>query len=60
MAIAYYEYLSFRDAELFTVVCLPQKTGKFPTVIIRKPYVDEEEALSEETICENKLQDHTH
>ncbi len=50
-----FEYIHVNDAELFTVISLPSKIGKFPTVIIRNPYVDEQENMSEETICENKL-----
>lgn len=52
---AYFEYLHFRDADLFTVVCLPQKNGKFPTVVIRHPYVDAAENINEEIIVNNRL-----
>lgn len=51
----YFEYLNFKDADLFTVVCLPQKSGTFPTVIMRNPYVDADEFIDEKQICANKL-----
>lgn len=53
----YYEYLNNKDADLFTVVCRPDKNGKYPTVITRSPYVDDDALLSEEKICENRLND---
>ncbi len=48
---AYYEYYDFDGASFFTLVLMPDKSGKFPTVITRSPYVggfrdiDEEEIL---------------
>ena len=36
---AYYEYLKVGGERLFTVVALPKKEGKFPTVVCRSPYV---------------------
>ena len=45
----YSEYLEFNGASLFTVVCLPAE-GRFPTVIMRSPYVDAEEFMSEDEI----------
>ena len=53
----YFEYLNFNNADLFTVICLPQKSGTFPTVIMRTPYVDDDENLSEEEICKRILTD---
>ena len=47
MSIFHYEYLPFDGAELFTVVCLTQKDGKYPTVICRNPYVDSAEGAPE-------------
>ncbi len=58
MGYSFFEYLNVDGAELFTVVSLPQKSGVFPTVIMRSPYVDEEEFLSEEEICQNKLDEY--
>lgn len=43
-------YLPVRDAELFTVVCLPEEGERFPTVIFRSPYVDSAQDLPEETV----------
>lgn len=51
----YYEYLPFGGAELFTVVCLPQKGGTFPAVIYRTPYVDDAQQMAEEEICAERL-----
>jgi len=51
----YYAYLSFNGADLFTIVCLPEKSGAFPTVIMRSPYVDAYELTSEEEVCQKKL-----
>ncbi|MBQ4120363.1 MAG: hypothetical protein IJD45_08255 [Clostridia bacterium] len=53
----YFEYLNFNNADLFTVICLPQKSGTFPTVIMRTPYVDDDEKLNEEDICKRILTD---
>ena len=50
----YHKYLFNNNAELFTVICLPDSQGAYPTVIYRKPYVDSEEALSEKEICSEK------
>ena len=36
----YYEYVESEGNELFTTVCLPDKVGKFPTIIYRCPYQD--------------------
>jgi len=43
-----YHYLPFRGANLFTAVMLPEENGKFPTIISRCPYVDDEEFTTEE------------
>lgn len=48
-------YCYFNDCELFTIICLPDNVGKFPTVIMRSPYVDAEEFLSEDEICKKRL-----
>ena len=37
MGHAYYKYLSMNGEEFFTVVLLPAKEGKFPTIICRSP-----------------------
>lgn len=36
----YFEFIDFNGAKLHTSICLPKKEGKFPTVIMRTPYVD--------------------
>lgn len=52
---AFFKYLENNGAKLFTVICLPQNCGRFPTVIMRSPYVDAEENSEEAEICKNKL-----
>ena len=34
---SFYAYIKVDGAELFTSVCLPEKEGKYPTVIFRAP-----------------------
>ncbi|MBE6731994.1 MAG: CocE/NonD family hydrolase [Ruminococcaceae bacterium] len=53
--IAYSEYVESDGCKLFTVVTLPEKEGKFPTVIMRSPYVDNDEFTDEETVLKNHL-----
>ena len=53
---AYHKYLLNNEAELFTVICLPDDKGRYPTVIYRTPYVDSEETLSEGEICAKKAE----
>ena len=48
-----YYYIDSCGAKLFTVVCLPKKSGKFPTVIFRNPYVDDTENMAEKQIAES-------
>lgn len=57
-ASVYFKYLKLNGAELFTVVCLPRNWGKFPTVVMRLPYVDAEENLEETEICQNALNEY--
>ena len=45
-----HEYIDCSGAKLFTVVLLPDSTGKFPVIIVRSPYVDSYENESEENI----------
>jgi putative CocE/NonD family hydrolase len=42
----YHEYIT--DAKLFTAICLPSQTGKFPTVIFRTPYLDPKDIETDE------------
>ena len=51
---AYHTYLAVEGADIFTVVCLPEKEGKYPTIITRSPYVDSEQNLSEEEIVASR------
>jgi len=39
----YYEYtwLKSKDADIFTISVRPQKEGKYPTVVMRNPYVND-------------------
>jgi len=57
MEYVYSQYVPCGGAELFTVVCLPATGGRFPTVVYRRPYVDDEELLSDAEVCERKRQD---
>ena len=50
-------YLPSGGAELFTITLLPEKTGKFPVIIMRSPYVDAFEQQREEEILESYLRD---
>ncbi len=52
---AYAEYLKVNGAELFTVVCLPQQSGTFPTVLYRTPYADAHEQDTDEEMCQSRL-----
>lgn len=48
---SFYNYLKFKNAELFTIVWLPQSSGTFSTVIYRSPYVDVAKQQTENEIC---------
>ena len=41
-----FSYVNVLGVKLFTVICLPNATDKFPTVIFRSPYVDYAETMS--------------
>ena len=47
---SYYEYIEVDGAKLFTVVCLPDEVGTFPTVLFRKPYQDTEAGMTEDEV----------
>ena len=49
--VSYHLNIPVQGAELFTAVLLPAATGRFPTVLMRSPYVDAEQELSGEEIC---------
>jgi predicted acyl esterase len=52
--IGNWQKIAYGNADFFTVVCLPEKAGKFPTVLCRTPYTGSEELLSEDEIVEKK------
>ncbi len=54
----YHKYLKVDDAELFTVICVPKKEGKFPVTIYRTPYCDYEREMTDEQSVEAWLKDH--
>ncbi|MBE7057889.1 MAG: CocE/NonD family hydrolase [Ruminococcaceae bacterium] len=58
MSKVFFRYLEHNNAELFTIVFLPQDGAKYPTVIIRSPYVDSFQNLSEEEICRIKSEEY--
>ena len=49
---AYHKYIFSEGVSLFTVIMLPDGVGKFPTVVVRTPYVDWLEDKSEEFIVD--------
>ena len=56
-ALEYY-YMESDGTKLFTAVLLPEKKGKFPTVIVRTPYVDRYENDSEEDVLKAYLEEY--
>lgn len=54
----YFEYIKSGTADLYTAILLPEKNGKFPTVIIRSPYVDTLEDMAEDAIVFRYLSDY--
>lgn len=57
--VTYYEYVEFEGDKLFTVICLPKKEGKFPTLILRSPYA---RPLTVQTIdeeCEIRIDEYS-
>ena len=53
--LSYYEYMQADGAELFTIVCLPDAGGTFPTVLYRNPYVDSAARKTEDALCQEFL-----
>ena len=51
----YTVFLPVEGANLFTVILLPQKEGRFPVVLMRSPYVDEMETMEEQEILRRTL-----
>ena len=50
-------YVAVEGATLFTAVLLPSEQGTYPTVLMRSPYVDKMQELSEEEICAQLLEE---
>ena len=46
--VNFYKYLQINNVDLFTVVCLPEEKGSFPTVIFRSPYEEHTKELTED------------
>ena len=49
------EYLELENARFFTVILLPEKSGKFPTVIFRSPYVQSEATIPDDELTKKYL-----
>ena len=47
-----YHYLKHDNEDFFTVVLLPEKNGKFPTVVCRSPYVKDTVDMPEEAVAQ--------
>ena len=45
-----YLYLNFDGEEFFTIVLLPEREGKFPTVVCRSPYVKHTRDMTEDAV----------
>ena len=60
MAEYTFTYVISKQTRLFTAVLLPEADKKFPCVIIRSPYVDSYEPLSEEDVCQSYLKEHAY
>ncbi len=52
---SYYTYLEMNGERFFTVVLLPERDGRFPTVICRSPYVSDTVDKSEDVLVQNYL-----
>jgi len=52
MHYADYAYVDFDGERFFTVVMLPERDGRFPTVIVRTPYLPDLTARTEEDLAE--------
>jgi len=53
----YHEYIPVDGAELYTAVALPEKGGKFPTVIFRSPYLDFFKDMPDGAVAERLIHD---
>ena len=52
-----FTYISSGGAALFTMTMLPEKTGKFPVIIMRSPYVDAFGQQAEEAVLQSYLRE---
>lgn len=52
-----YEYVESNGVQLYTVILLPEKEGRFPTIIVRSPYVDRFEDEAEDIVATSYLAD---
>ena len=50
--ISEYTYLESEGNKLFTMVLKPEKSGKFPIIVMRSPYVNKYEETDEEDVNE--------
>lgn len=48
----YHEYVKFDNEDFFTIVLLPEKNAKFPTVVCRSPYVKHTVNMSEAEVTD--------
>ena len=51
-------FITLPDTDLFTVVCLPNNTDTFPTVLMRSPYVSYAEKMTDEEAIEKVVTMH--
>ena len=56
----FYTYMPNRGADLFTAVLLPGELTQYPVVVFRNPYVEAEEHISEEEICEIRRKEYAY
>ena len=55
---SYYSYININGADLYTACCLPESGKKFPTVILRTPYIFEEEGITDADLAKKYISDY--
>lgn len=55
-SVVYSVYVPSEDVQLFTIVCLPAASGRFPTVLYRVPYVDHAVDKGEDELCQAMIE----
>lgn len=55
MPKVYFEYMEADGASLYTVICLPNETDRFPVILYRSPYVDAERDMPDRELCDAVL-----